>query len=293
MVLDYIKLKEIKPVLAGYLGNSKMLLLKSPVPDEKTIHDIRVLMKKSRSTIKLLISQLEDETFKREYNSYREIGRILCSWRESSVFRKTVKILKKENSDLFLRLSDNKKLQDLLKKNETNEADNEEILKHTEQINTLLDKALYRLRFQSLDKLDPLLLLKELETTFEKVAKIYLQCRINPKPSQLHEFRKRTKDFLYQLYFFRPLNPAGIKNLEKRVDSLTQNLGKYNDLTQIISILEYSDENPENTAEINELIVVIKDKQDIYLSKVWPTAYKLFCPGRKLLNVLGFKFLTI
>ena len=92
MVLDYIKLKEIKPVLAGYLGNSKMLLLKSPVPDEKTIHDIRVLMKKSRSTIKLLISQLEDETFKREYNSYREIGRILCSWRESSVFRKTVRV---------------------------------------------------------------------------------------------------------------------------------------------------------------------------------------------------------
>jgi predicted metal-dependent enzyme (double-stranded beta helix superfamily) len=49
MELDYVKLKEIKPVLAGYIRESQLLLKKSAVPDEKTVHDVRVLMKKSRA----------------------------------------------------------------------------------------------------------------------------------------------------------------------------------------------------------------------------------------------------
>jgi CHAD domain-containing protein len=293
MVLDYIKLKEIKPALAGYLDNSKLLLLNSPVPDEKAIHDIRVLMKKSRATIKLLAAQLDEETFIREYNSYRETGRLLRSWRESSVIRRTMKGLKKENPDLFNRLNDDKKIQDLVKNNGSDEQTNEEFLKYTEQISTLLNKAIYRLRFQGLDKLDPLLLIKELEKSYEMVSEIYLRCRYNPKPLQLHEFRKKAKDFLYQLYFFRPLNPSGIKNLEKRIDTLTQNLGKFNDLTQILGLLEYKQGNPDNSADLEELVVVIRNKQDKYLLKVWPSSFKIFRPGRKLLNVIGFKFLTI
>jgi CHAD domain-containing protein len=136
-------------------------------------------------------------------------------------------------------------------------------------------------------------LLKELEKSYLLAAGNYLRCRINPKPSTLHEFRKRSKDFLYQLYFFRPLNPSLIKDLEKKLDTLTQNLGKYNDLAQIILYLEYKAGTEDNTSATDELIVVIKDKQDEYLSKVWPLAYKLFCPGQKLINVLGFRLLVI
>jgi predicted DNA-binding protein len=81
--------------------------------------------------------------------------------------------------------------------------------------------------------------------------------------------------------------------LEKRLDNLTQNLGKYNDLTQLIEAMEYNISNPDNLASLNELMILIKDKQDQYLSKVWPTAYKIFCPGQQLINVLGFKLLVI
>jgi len=44
---------------------------------------------------------------------------------------------------------------------------------------------------------------------------------------------------------------------------------------------------------MDELIIKIREKQDTYLSKVWPVAYKIFCPGQKLVNVLGFKLLVI
>ena len=78
-----------------------------------------------------------------------------------------------------------------------------------------------------MNKIDPQLLLRELEQTYGIVVDIYLTCRNNLRPDKLHEFRKKAKDFLYQLYFFRPLNPSAIKALEKKLDNLTQNLGRY------------------------------------------------------------------
>lgn len=293
MELDYVKLKDIKPALAGYINDSQLLLKRSSEPDEEAVHDIRVFMKKARAAVRLLNSQIDDELFIKESVAYREIGRMMSSWRETSVLRKTLKILKKENPDLFLRLAENEKIQSLLKKPEIKPEVSGEIKLKIEQIDDLFNKATHRIRFYNLDKIDPQLLLKELERSYLLVSGCYLKCRINPKPSALHEFRKRAKDFLYQLYFFRPLNPVGIKLLEKKLDTLTQNLGKYNDLTQIIKIMDYKPGSQENSDTLDELIVVIRNKQEKYLLKVWPIAYKVFCPGQKLINLLGFKLLVI
>jgi CHAD domain-containing protein len=293
MILDSVKLKDIKPALSGYVSDSQRLLKRSALPDEDAIHDIRVLMKKSRATLKLLQSQLDDGLLNRENLAYREIGRLLCSWRDSSVHRRTLKILKKENQGLFARLEDNERIRMLLIKSDPAPEVITELNERTEQIDNLLNKAAFRIRFESLGNLDPQLLLKELEQTFTIVGEFYLRCRNNSKPEWLHEFRKRSKDFLYQLYYFRPLNPGVIKGLEKKLDMLTQNLGKYNDLTQIMKIVEYEFGPQQNSPAMDELMVVIKNRQDKYLSKVWPVAYEIFCPGQKLLNVLGFRLLMI
>lgn len=293
MVLDYVKLKDIKPALSGYVAESLVLLKRSPVPDDDAIHDIRVLMKKSRAAVKLLASQLDEESFNREYLAYREAGRILCSWRDSSVHRKILKTLKKANRKLFVEIEDHEKVKELLAKYEQPTEVTPEINEKIGTVEDILRKSAYRMRFYTLDKLDPRLLMNELEKSFKIVSDIYLECRVNPKPARLHEFRKKGKDFLYQLYFFRPLNPSKIKGLEERLDNLTQNLGKYNDLTQLITAMQYNISDPENLASMNELMIIIKDKQDQYLSRVWPPAYKIFCPGQQLINVLGFKLLVI
>jgi CHAD domain-containing protein len=144
-----------------------------------------------------------------------------------------------------------------------------------------------------MNTIDPQILIKELEITYLMVTDIYLRCRNNPKPDTLHKLRKKSKDFLYQLYIFRPLNPSVIKTLEKKLDNMTQNLGKYNDLTQIIRTLDYKYKEGKNLSSLDELIIKLRDAQDRYLTKVWPTAYQVFCPGQKLVNVLGFKLLVI
>lgn len=290
---ESIKLKEVKPVLAGYISESLILLRRSPVPDEVAVHDVRVFMKRSRAAMKLIKGQISDASFQREYATYRDAGRMLGEWRDLSVYRKTVRMLKKENKNLFLKLNGIEKINLLLKKPVISAEIPVEQISRTKEVEGHLNKTLFRMRFLNLSNLDGGILLKELGQTYSQVSELYFRCRFGPKDEKLHEFRKKSKDFLYQLYFFRQLNLPVIRNLEKKLDLITQNLGRYNDLSQLVSYLEYKHGDPSNLPAINELMVVIKNKQDQYLSKVWPAAYKIFCPGQQLISLLGFRVLVV
>ena len=293
MDTDYIKLKEIKPALAEYIRESLTMLRREPVPDEEVIHDVRVLMKKSRAALKLVAPQLDIAYVTKDIVALREVGRKMCSWRECSVLRKTLKELKKDYPDLFSRLAENEKINSILKKADASGLTNEDLIAESESIYSLLRKTGFRIRFQSINKIDPQLLVTELERTYKLVVDIYLNCRNNPKQDRLHEFRKRSKDFLYQLYFFRPLNPQAIKPLEKKLDTLSQLLGRFNDLSQLVKALDYEYSVNKYPPAMDELVIRIREKQDRYLSKIWPAAYKIFRPGQKLVNVIGFKLLII
>ena len=289
MLPDFVKIKSIKPVLCGFIREAQFRLDPDEVPDETLVHDIRVLMKRSRATIRLLKSQIGDESFSREYSALREVGRIMRSWRETSVHRKLLKYLKKKYPELFSRLTDNEKINLLLTKNLSEKTPSPEMKKDIETIIGLLHKSDYRWRFRSMNNLDPHLLLKELEITFNSASFSYLKARNYPTSVNIHEFRKITKDFLYQLWYFRSLKPKVIKDLEKRLENLAQNLGKYNDHSVLIKTLDYKYPSPDNSSAADELAVLIKGEQDRYLMKVWPAAFRIFRPGKNLVSVLGFK----
>jgi CHAD domain-containing protein len=288
---DFVRLREIKPALSGYLREAQFLMKQSEVPGEKVVHDLRVLMKKSRALLKLVSPQLENAFDDRDMAALKEVGQLTRKWRETSVLRKLLKELKKENQEIFERLKDNNNLNKLLEKNEINAETSKYLTDTITQINSLLSKTSYRIRFQTMNAINPQVLLRELDITYKKVAVLYVSCRNKPKSSSLHKLRKCAKDFLFQLYIFKPLNPSKIKSLEKQLEDMTQNLGKYNDLSQIIEILEYNCKASQPA--MDELVLKIRDAQDKYLSKVWPEAHQIFCPGKNLVNVLGFKLLVI
>jgi len=293
MEQDFIKLRQIKPSFAGYISEAQKLLETELFPDEDTVHDVRVLMKKARAVLRMISSQLTGEYAAREKIALREVGRIMSSWRDTSVLRKTLKYLKKDYPDIFMKLGDNEKIAGLMKKKEKIAEPPQEIMSGLQNIKEILNKSGFRTRFEPMNNFDANKLLIELEVTYNQVVNIYVASRNNLRQKDLHEFRKRSKDFLYQLWFFRPLNPSVIKKLEKDLDSMTQNLGKYHDLAQLVISIGYDYKNELNDPSLNELGIIIRNKQDQYLSKVWPVAYKIFCPGQKLVNILGFKLLVI
>lgn len=289
MLPDSIMLGDIKPVLSTYLSDAVSMLDPGRIPDEKNIHDVRVLMKKSRATIKLLRTQMDRKSFIKEYNTFREVGRIMMLWRETSVHRKLLKGLRKKHGRLFSRLTSNEKVNSLLFSKEVENDNLDQFREQQENIIILLNKSFYRIRFMQLGNPDPSMVFKELARTYDNVTDCYLKARYFMKSTDLHTFRKRIKDFLFQLTFFRALNPKVIKSIEKQLDSLGQNLGKYNDHAVLIRNLDYKFTSGKNSDALDELIIIVKQEQDKYLSKVWPVAYKFFRPGKILTGILGFK----
>jgi len=292
MLLHNEKSIDIKPVLWGYILEAQQILC-TGVPDEKMIHDVRVLMKKSRAAIKLLKTQTDEVLFNREYSAFREVGRIMSEWRENSVHRKLIKDLKKRFPELFSRLKDNEKINILGDRKQIRNEPSPEMEKDLKAIIGILHKSSFRIRFRAMNNVDQNLIREELERTFDNVSTSFLIARNNAKNTNLHRFRKRTKDFLYQLSFFRFQDPKAIKNLEKRIEILGQNLGKYNDYAVLITSLGYSYPSAENSSALDELIVIIKQEQDKYLSKIWPSAFRIFRPGKKLADLTGFKLPVI
>ncbi|HNT93683.1 MAG: CHAD domain-containing protein [Bacteroidales bacterium] len=282
--------KDIKAAMAGYLAGSLKLLDVRPVPGDAAIHDVRVLMKKHRAAVRLIRPLLDEAVYSREYLAGRETGRILATWREMAVLRKTARALKKENPELFVRLRDNEKMQGLLRKPYSTWDEAGEKAGAVREVAGRLKKAEYRLRFLGLNEPDMLLMLGELDGSYKTACQAYMACRHKPSARLLHEFRKKSKTLMYQLTFFRHLNPAAVKPVEKKLNAMTRNLGKYNDLDQIIQLTGYRFGAPENSDTDNELAIVIRDRQERYLMKVWPAAYRIFAPGKKLQDILGITF---
>ena len=293
MLENFVTIKDIKPVLCGYIREARFRFDPDEIPGENVVHEVRVLMKKTRASIRLLESQMDKETFAMEYSSLREVGRIMRSWRETSVHRKLLKSLKRKYPKLFSSLPGNEKINALLSKQDIDSGLLQQMKADIVKIMDILHKSGYRWRFRSINNLDNYLLFRELQKTYSKVSVSYLKARIYPVSENLHEFRKKAKDFLYQLYFFRLLKPKVIRELEIRLDSIAQNLGKYNDHAVLIKSLGYKFQQKENNIALDELIVLIKEEQDRFLTRVWPSAFRIFRPGRTLVDVLGIKVLLI
>ncbi len=285
---DNFNLIDIKPVLCGYILEAQQML-DPGVPDENVIHDVRVLMKKSRASIKLLKPQIDEDSFDREYSALREVGRIMSAWRDNSVHRKLLKDLKKRFPELFSRLKDKEKINILSGIQQIQIDPSPEMKKDLETIIGILHRSAFRIRFRAMNNLDQKLIRGELERTFDNVSACFLKARNYTRNINLHRFRKKVKDFLYQLSFFRSLDPKAVKNLEKRIEALGQNLGKYNDYAVLIAKLGYKYPSEENGSALDELILIIKQEQDKYLSKIWPSAFRIFRPGKKLDDLPGFK----
>ena len=66
-----------------------------------------------------------------------------------------------------------------------------------------------------------------------------------------------------------------------------------NDYAVLITSLGYKYPSGENSSAVDELIVIIKQEQDKYLLKVWPSAFRIFPSGKELANLPGFKVLVI
>jgi CHAD domain-containing protein len=288
---DLISIPGIKQSLSTFVSEAASLVGKGDLISDSDIHDARVSLKKARAILKLIRSQVQDDFFKREYETFRKSGRALCDLRESTVHRKLLKELKKKSPVVFRNL-DNELVEKLIKKPEKSEGMAAETLKSLDGIATSLQKSVYRIRFEPLGNLKQAGLLRDLGSTWSEVRNDYLGCRMDSSVKKIHEFRKRAKDFMYQLAFFKPYNPSQVKSVQKKSDVMTRGLGRHHDLAVLLKAIDYKSTSG-NSPYFDELAILIKGEQDRVLAKVWPLAYGLFGPSSVLEDKLGVKVLIL
>ncbi|MCU0362673.1 MAG: CHAD domain-containing protein [Bacteroidales bacterium] len=276
--------------MSRYLSDAVLLMSSGNAPGERSVHDFRVLMKKSKAVLKLVSGQVSGVCYSRNIEAIEEAGRLLSGIRDNSVLRKTLRELRKENKEIFRELEGNSKIGTILIKRGADVGNPAEMHETIERIVELLRKSAYRLRFEPMSDINSDLVLAELKKTYADVAELYLRSRNFPKASNIHRFRKRAKDLLYQLYVFRSPRQPRVKSFEKQLDALTQSLGRYRDHNQIIKALDYKYSPGAGNAGIDELILLIKNREDVFLLKAWSVAYKIFRPGADLSVLPGQRF---
>jgi len=84
------------------------------------------------------------------------------------------KKLEKEFPDIFSQLADNEKINIIMKEPAPKEISSDCIASELEEIYALLNRTGFRIRFETMSKLDPQLLFRELERTYARVVDIYL-----------------------------------------------------------------------------------------------------------------------
>jgi CHAD domain-containing protein len=271
-----LQIKPVKPVLMANLKDAMVLLGADRFPDDSSIHDVRVLMKKARAAMKLIQPLFPAEDLKKDITALREVGRKMQTWREATVARKYLRDLRKEYPDLFSNLADNERITRLIHKPDVGPETSAALQVEVDQIREILRKTAARIRFRSITVIDTAQLFIELGNSYCRVRDIYFDCRNIPRPGKFHEFRKLSKDLLYQLYFFRTVDQSKIKALEKKLDVMTRNLGRINDLNQLLKLIGYKRIPRKKPQAMDELMVRIRERQDRYSLKVWKEAPSLF-----------------
>jgi hypothetical protein len=279
----HIATTDFKPVLCSYISDARLMIHPGRLPGQRAVHDVRVLMKKARAAIKLLRSIMDEDSFKREYGAFRETGRIMSTWRESTVHRKLLRDFRKRHPALFARVKDEIVIRQLLEIHDDPSSSAEKNREDLHEIMDILHRSSSRIRFLNMKVPDQGILLDELGRSFTLVSDCYLNARHNPKDVNIHEFRKKTKDLLYQLFFIRHMNPKAVRSLEKNLDQLAQDLGKYNDYAVLLRTLDYRYRTDANNPAHDEFAVIVRQEQDKYLMRIWPSAYRIFRPGKTLL----------
>lgn len=262
--------------ILGYISQSQSMLLHSGTPGEKTVHGVRVLMKRSRAALKLLSPQMDESVCDDLQNALKVPGRSLGTLREASVHRRDLKKLLKKYPAIHSRLKENERIAALLSQENAEVAVQEKEGTSCKELIALLERAAVMLKLQSLELVSDKMLLNELERSFRNVMDYYLMSRNHPRSRNLHEYRKNAKDLLYQLAFFRHSGINGMKRLEKRLKMITLELGRYHDLAQLIRKLAYKYPGSENNRAMDELVALIRAKQDRSMSEILPASFRIF-----------------
>jgi len=218
----------IKRVVTARVGDA-LAELRGETDSEPAdaIHEARKDMKKIRSAIRLVRDPLGDEVYKRENEHYRDVGRMLSSFRDAEVLVETVEALTERFESAGDRFSG---LRERLGAELRDVRDDGSIESAMARAAGALERGLGRISSWPLRGDGWALLEGGLRRSYRRGRKRLRAVEEDPSVENLHEWRKRVKDLWYQLRLIREAEPALLGSLADHAHLLSDHLGDDHDL---------------------------------------------------------------
>ena len=268
--------RHLRRVLQSLIGESEAMIPPGSFPGPEAVHDIRVNMKRARAVLKLLKAAPASIYYQRENAALRDISALFSHSREAVVLNKTLKQLNRKYPEIFIE-GTVAWFKTLVPHNSSNSIDRSRKLMIASDAAERLRKAWYRTGFMSLSGVTRINLLDGLWNSFTRAETEFSKASVSMLPADMHEFRKRTKDLLYQTRFFSDYNPGHFDRIYRELDKLGSLLGKCNDLSVAETLAgDKVHQWPGNVAEIKEVINTIAREREKLFAEARPVAEAIF-----------------
>ena len=203
------------------------LRVKTPARRDAAVHEARKSLKKLRSLLRMISPSLGNAV-KKENAALRELGRGLSRMRDAAAMLETVNLLgKKYKGEPAAR--DLAELRSLFVQRRTAARTDSEAIATAEAGVTTLRGLRRRLNNWNLaadvHSMEP-----GFKRIYSRGRKACSRAEKNANPENLHELRKRVKDYWYQVRLLESIWPSGAKSPEKSLRDLQEWLGDAHNL---------------------------------------------------------------
>jgi CHAD domain-containing protein len=223
--------KEIKKALDSLRPSSGKAM-------DADVHDARKRFKKVRAVLKLIRPAIRPGAYQAGNDAFRDAGRPLTEVRDAQALVETLDDLAKrrpaEVSQLPLRQA-----RDALKARQ--ERVRKAVLEEqgaTGEVMAAVEDARRRLKRLSLDEKGWSAFGRGLKQTYRRGLEAFAAATENPTTENLHEWRKRVKDFWHQLQLFHQARPEVLKGWADQAHRLADLLGDDHNLAVLRRLIE-------------------------------------------------------
>jgi CHAD domain-containing protein len=229
----------------------------------EAVHEARKNLKKSRSLLRLVQSDLDRRTFWRENRAMRDAGRDVAGVRDADVMVDTLDKLRERfvgfvAAPVFDELID--RFKDDAKKTRDRHDD------------SVVDDLVDRLRAIAarvddwpLDGADWRTTERGIAEAYKRGRKAFRRAVAEPTNENLHELRKRVKDLWYHDRLLRDAWPVVLTAAADEAHALSDRLGDDHDLAVLDERLRGLDDPP---AEIDEVLDLVKQRRGELLDEI-------------------------
>lgn len=244
----------------------------------QAVHKARKHLKKGRTVLRLVRKSIDKETYKREKDLLRDLGRSLSLARDSEVYQQTLSALLDtygldQGTRGIFKLQES--LRDLyqlrlkaLTESGTSIADIVSDLKDSRT----------RLSQLALKKIGWKALARNLKQLYSQGQARYHAAYEDGSDEAFHDWRKRVKDLWHSTYLLKPLWPPVMEAFESETYQLTQILGDGHDVAALRHfLLNHPAEVAVDEVSLQILLPLMKHRQHRLHQQANELGQKLYC----------------